>query len=385
MIVDLHSHYPMHLLADQPATLDLVLSTKHKSLGDTIRTLVLRLANRVSNYPGSGGAPAVTLASLKDSNVRVALSMVYAPFDEMDLGEKYGAPPRPKYFADLIQQIEMVEGSIAGHEADVTVAHNPAELRAALAANKIALIHAVEGGFHLGDTDTTVQMNVRDLAGRGIAYITVAHLFWRRVATNAPALPFLSDSLYSTIFRQPPLGLSDLGRAAMRAMVSSNILIDVTHMSEQAIDDTLTLLTEIDPQRGVPLIATHAACRFGRLTYNLADKHIEAIASRQGVIGLIACKHYMADTFGEPTKVSHTIDIICHHIDHIRTVTGSHEFTAFGSDQDGFIKPTLPGLERPAGYREVEAELVLRYGAQVAGQICSGNARRVLEYWGRGG
>ena len=31
------------------------------------------------------------------------------------------------------------------------------------------------------------------LAAHGVAYITVAHLFWRGVATNAPAIPFLPD------------------------------------------------------------------------------------------------------------------------------------------------------------------------------------------------
>ena len=31
MIVDLHSHYPMHLAADDPATLELMLSTRRES------------------------------------------------------------------------------------------------------------------------------------------------------------------------------------------------------------------------------------------------------------------------------------------------------------------------------------------------------------------
>ena len=52
-------------------------------------------------------------------------------------------------------------------------------------------MHCIEGGFHLGATPEEVTAHVHELADRGVAYITLAHLFWRRVATNAPALPFL--------------------------------------------------------------------------------------------------------------------------------------------------------------------------------------------------
>ena len=381
MIVDLHSHYPLHLLAGDPATLDVMLSTKRTSFGDKVRALVLRLANAIGNYPGSGAHPAVTIASLKNSNVRVALSTLYAPFDEMDLQERYGAPPLPRYFPDLLRHITMVEESVAGHEHEATVAHNPAELKATLAANKVALIHAVEGGFHLGNTEATVRANVETLAARGVAYITVAHLFWRRIATNAPAVPFLADWVYSTIFPQPQSGLDDLGRAMIRAMVANHILVDVTHMSARSIDDTLELLDETNPQGGVPLIATHSACKFDGPQYNISDAHIAAIARRRGVVGLIACEHWMAKGLKKPKTFADTVDITCRHIDRIRQAAGSHDVAAFGSDQDGFIKPTLPGLESPEGYRQLEAALVTRYGAQVAEQICSRNALRVLEYW----
>ena len=33
--------------------------------------------------------------------------------------------------------------------------------------------------------------------------MTVAHLLYRQVATNAPALPFMSDSTYNRLFPQP--------------------------------------------------------------------------------------------------------------------------------------------------------------------------------------
>lgn len=386
MIVDLHSHYPMHLLAGEPDTVGLMTNIGRPSLGDKLRALVLRIANKIGNYPGAGDQAAVTVPTLARSAVRVALSVLYSPFDEIDLDERYGAPPRPGYFTDLIRQIDMVEREVAAESTLATVAHSHGELVAAQAAGKVALIHAVEGGFHLGADEPTIRANVRTLKARGVAYITVAHLFWRQVATNAPALPFLPDWAYSLLFHQPHTGLTPLGEALITAMVENNILVDVTHMSEQAFDATLRLLDRLDSKRTVPILATHSACKvFSGARYNIADAHIAAIVERGGVVGLIACKHWMGKGMQEPKTFAASMDVICRHLEHIRAVAkdpeGTHRFSAFGSDQDGFIKPALPGLETPAGFARVEQELSQRYGTGAAQQICSGNALRVLEYW----
>lgn len=379
MIVDLHAHYPMHL--SSTSTLARMADHHRPALGDQIRALVLKLANRLANYPASG-QPAVTVPNLKAGGVGVVLSVLYQPFDEIDLDDKYGAPPRGGYFADLEAQILAVETDVAKYAADACLVRNQSQLAAARAQGKIALIHAVEGGFHLGDTPEHVRANVRQLAEHGVAYVTLAHLFWRKVATNAPALPFLPDWLYQVLFRQPAQGLSDLGLAAIDAMVEQRILIDVTHMSAPAFTETLARLDEIDPKRRVPVVATHGASAFGGLKYNLRDAQIHAIAARRGVVGLIACRHYMADGLPRPQTFDDTIATLCRHIDRIHDVTGSYDHIAIGSDLDGFIKPTLPGLETPAAFATVEARLTAKYGATIAARICSANALRVLAYWG---
>ena len=72
-----------------------------------------------------------------------------------------------------------------------------------MAQDKIAFVHCVEGGFHLGGTPGSVDDAVKQLAARGVAYVTLAHLFWRQVATNAPAIPFLPTWLYRLRSRSP--------------------------------------------------------------------------------------------------------------------------------------------------------------------------------------
>ncbi len=382
MIIDWHSHYPMHIAAGDRSSLELMRSRQRERLRDQLRAWVLSVASHLFNYQGPGGDPGVTLETLRGSNVRVALSALYVPFDEMDLEVPYGSPPRAGYFRDLLDQMDAVEASLAG-QSDVVLAHDVDELDAAVAAGKVALVHAVEGGVHLGISPDAVRANVAKLAQRGVAYITITHLFWRQTGTNAPALPFLPDWLYRLLFPQPGWGLDDLSRAAIEAAVAHGILVDVTHMSAAAFDETVALLNRLDSAGTVPIIASHSAANFGGLAYNLTDEQIRQIARRRGLVGLIACTHYMARGLRSPRTFQQSVDVVCRHIDRLYQVTGSHEHTAFGSDQDGFIKPTLPGLETPVGLGAVEAELARRYGAENATLICSANSRRVLESWRR--
>ncbi len=391
MIVDLHAHYPMHLLVRKATqtlrphhdTQALMLRFGRRRWVDRLRALLLWIANRRFNYPRSG-KPVVTIPNLHKGGVGVALSVIVVPYDEVGWKELHGAPPAPGSTRHVERQIRWVEKDIA-RKAGAGVAHNPAELARVRAAGKIALIHAVEGGFLLGETVPKIQANVHRLAQCGVAYVTVAHLFFRRVATNAPALPFLKDKTYQCLFRQPAKGLCDLGIAAVQAMVHEGVLVDVTHMSERALDDTLALLDRIDPKRHVPLIATHSACSFGKLEYNISDRHIKAIAERNGVVGFIACRHYMSDGFPTPESFDDTMEIIFSHVDRIHRLTGCYEHVSLGSDLDGFIKPTLPCLETPAAFRFVEQELINHYGPGPAQQICSDNALRVLSHWGQQG
>ena len=49
-----------------------------------------------------------------------------------------------------------------------------------------------------------------------------------------------------------------------------------------------------------------------------------------------------------------------------------------GSDLDGFIKPTLAGVETAEDMCKLEVALADRYGPASADQICSANALRML-------
>jgi microsomal dipeptidase-like Zn-dependent dipeptidase len=232
-------------------------------------------------------------------------------------------------------------------------------------------VHCVEGGFALGASEAEVRENLAELGRRGVAYVTLAHLFWRRMATDAPALPFMPDWLYRAMFRQPrDVGLSGLGHATVEAMLEARVLLDLTHMSRASIRDALRILDERDPDQSVPVIVSHGACHFGGLEYNLPEDTI-AIARRGGVIGVIACRHYVTRGLrpSRPKSLGDSIELIARHADRIRDVTGSFDHVAIGTDLDGYIKPALPGLEHVGLMRELQDGLRRRYGERDAERI----------------
>lgn len=189
------------------------------SFKDRLRVLVMWTANRVANYRSWGRGPRVTLGKLEQGGVKLVLSVLLVPLDEMDLSQPYGAPPLQHYYPDLLDQLKRVERDLAEQDPDRTrhvIARSVNDLQDQ---NRIAFVHCVEGGFHLGTTPDELATHVAELADRGVMYITLAHLFWREIAANAPALPFLSDASYDRLFPQPEIkGLTKLGRAAVEAM-----------------------------------------------------------------------------------------------------------------------------------------------------------------------
>lgn len=392
-MIDLHAHYPMHLVPSTRGKVWTVLRTVpgRRALRDRLRARLVGLASLAINHRTVCSGPRVRVSSMRAGEVEVALSVLYSFFDEF-AGVVGDPMPGQRSRQNIEDQLRVVEAHVARkHAATVVIARSPGDLETARAAGKLALVHCVEGGFQLGATPQAVTEGVARLAELGVAYVTLAHLIWRGVATDAPALPFLTDAQYRRWFPQPNEGLSPLGRAAVRAMVAHGVLIDVAHMSERALADTFALLDELDPSRTVPVLASHSGYRFGDQEYLLSAATIERIAERDGVIGLIFASHQLSDglTPGHPAltpaeRRRHGLEILCAHIDAIARVTGSHRHTAIGSDLDGFIKPTLPGLGDMRDMRRLAAALTARYGAADAHAIGTGNALRVLRHWTRG-
>ena len=92
-------------------------------------------------------------------------------------------------------------------------------------------------------------------------------------------------------------------------------------------------------------MASHAGYRFGCQHYNLTDGTIAQIAARGGVVGLIFAQHQINDGIRRSDTKT-----LAESLDGPRPPHRGDrpDHVAIGSDLDGFIKPTIGGVETAA-------------------------------------
>jgi membrane dipeptidase len=159
-------------------------------------------------------------------------------------------------------------------------------------------------------------------------------------------------------------GLTDFGKSVIRIMDSLGIIIDVSHAGPKTIDDVIATTVN-------PIIASHSNARTLRNnSRNLTDAQIQAIASRNGVIGI----NFYPPFLGSETP---TIDTVIKHIDYIRQLVGV-DFIALGSDFDG-IEITPVGLQDVTRLPALTEALLLRgYSREVLRKILGENFLRLF-------
>src|SRR6266545_4115725 len=152
----------MHLLASAPGDVTLEKMTdarRRPGVASKLRASVLAVAARLLNYRRFTGSWHVDLAGLEAGDVGVTLSALYQPFAEMDLGEPYGAPPEASYYPELVALLDAVEAELRALDPGGTrhaIVKRAADLDSALQDGRVAFLHCVEGGFHLGATPEEV-------------------------------------------------------------------------------------------------------------------------------------------------------------------------------------------------------------------------------------
>lgn len=423
LVVDMHAHYPMRWMPrfywngfallrvalfggsakaakiklevleqkeGVPSIEVLEAAQKWHVLSNRVKAILIALANIFLNFESPFAGYAISPDRMRMGGVRLAFSVLIDPCDEiLDDSDKNWPAGTP--FQHLTGQIKSVKETVnAKQQQDQVWIPERHELTAAIKeareGGRIALIHCVEGGYHLGDNKTDVTDNIATLAKHGVAYVTLAHLLYRRLATCANALP-IPDWAYHRWFPQDDIGLTELGKHAVRQLAKHRILIDVCHMSKLAIIDTLCVLDEFDRQNRntspTPVIATHMACRIDSAEYNLSDDTIKRVIARKGLLGVIVSRHWMRQhSRARKYSWADTCQIVSDHLERIST-NGDCKLkcAAIGSDHDGFIKHALYGLEHPGKMKCLSSWIASEYPGEAA-DILHENAIRVLQdYW----
>jgi microsomal dipeptidase-like Zn-dependent dipeptidase len=389
-IAEIHCHYPMHLLAARSgcAKADRKACSSPGSWWlDGPRAFAVRMAAHMHDFRGWHASWRVSLDWLERAHTGLVLSALYDPVYEL-LVVPGRQRPRKRAFDALLCQLRCVEDDLKRRDPynlRHIVVRNGRDLARAKKDGLIAFVHCVEGGFHLSPDPAKIAGQIQTLARLGVAYITLAHLFYRGVATNAPALPMLSDRRYNRIFHQHGSGLSERGEAAIKAMYDERVLVDLAHMDAAALKATFTLLDKLDgadtehptDPKDHPVIMSHGGYRFGDQRYMLDEPTILEIKRRDGVIGLILARHQLDDGLCEKGDTTPGFRALQRHIQAIYDITGSHDYTCIGSDLDGFIKPTVSAIETSKDLEVLEAWLRCTF-PDGADAILFDNAERVV-------
>lgn len=289
------------------------------------------------------------------------------------------------------QLIDSVEAMAARAPGKFMLVASVADAIKAMQLGKIGLAMGMENGSPL---DHKLE-NIRFFADRGISYITLTHGLSNQ----------LSDSSYDENHQWD--GLSPFGKDAVREMNRVGIMVDISHVSDDAFWQTLEITD-------VPVIASHSSARkftpgFER---NMNDEMIVALGKNGGVIQINfgssfltekantysskrseqrknwAKEHgfesdspevskwsedYIKETPYPYATLAETVD----HFDHVIKLVGI-DHVGIGSDYDG-VGDSLPlGLKDVSQYPNLVAEFLRRgYPEEDIAKILGGNLMRV--------
>ena len=168
-------------------------------------------------------------------------------------------------------------------------------------------------------------------------------------------------------------GLTDAGKALIRACNDLNILVDLSHLNEKGFWDVQQLTD-------APLVATHSnvheLCPVSR---NLTDRQLHAIRESDGMVGLNFAVCFLRDD-GE-NNADTPFDVMLRHLDYLLEHLGEDR-VGLGSDFDGAMIPKE--IKSAGGLPKLMAAMRTHgYGEALIEKIGYRNWLRVLKKtWG---
>ncbi|WP_162823787.1 dipeptidase [Lysobacter sp. TY2-98] len=161
-------------------------------------------------------------------------------------------------------EIDAVEAMTARCSSEFAKITEPGDyLRLQEQGHRVLLALGMENGAPIGDDLSQLQV----FHDRGVRYITLAHSHSNRIA----------DGSYS--LDRPWHGLSPFGEKVVAEMNRLGIMVDVSHLSDESVEDVLRVTK-------TPVIASHSGLRHFTPDFerNLSDALAKKIAKAGGVV-----------------------------------------------------------------------------------------------------
>ena len=164
-----------------------------------------------------------------------------------------------------------------------------------------------------------------------------------------------------------PGGLTELGRQLLKAMRRKHVILDLSHMADQAVADAFALW------RG-PIMASHSNAReIVPGDRQLTNESVAEIARRGGMIGVSFYAHHLRAS-GRATLN----DVVKHVVHHARSA-GGPEHVGLGTDLDGGFDARYAPVDSLARLKELPARLRLHFNKPQVEGIMGNNWLEFLE------
>lgn len=221
----------------------------------------------------------------------------------------------------------------------------------------LAIVPCVENGFAIGGEPG----RLRAFRDRGARYLTLTHNGHNALADSSNPRADLGDPV------EEHGGLSALGRSAIAELNALGMLVDVSHVSKNAMMQAASVSR-------TPVVATHscirALCDHPR---NLDDEQLDMLRDTGGAVHVTAVAGFLrADARADGVTVADFAD----HIDYaVRRIGVAH--VGISSDFDG--GGGFAGWRDAGDSPNITAELVRRgYGRAELAALWGGNFMRIL-------
>jgi membrane dipeptidase len=266
--------------------------------------------------------------------------------------------------------VERIHRLAEEHRDDVALCLTGADVDAATAAGKIALVIALEGANAIGQDPALIH----SLHRVGVRVVSMAH-FGRTFLADGSGLDETSNG------RLTPQGVE-----VFQEMERLGVVFDISHLGLRGVEDVLGLATR-------PFLATHSACLgIVDIHRNLGDDQIKRIAELGGVIGVAAAIPFFIDNQNPSAErvvdhIEHVIDVAG--IDHVGLgpdIIDDYYQQVYGGWFGGWTPPTPfgevvahPEIVRPSDLPKITEAMVRRgFSDADVRKVLGENVLRVL-------
>jgi membrane dipeptidase len=294
----------------------------------------------------------VDLPKMRSGGLDAGCFVAFVPQGPRTEGYAQEAAARALAMLEAIRAMGRAEAGI-----EARVCSTASAIEAAQREGVLAIVPAVENGAAIG---ADLGMLER-LASLGVIYMTLCHNGHNLLCDSANPRRDLGDA--ETLHG----GLSALGREAVTEMNRLGLLVDVSHVSRQAMLQAVQLSS-------VPVVATHscaaALCPHPR---NLDDTQLDALRDTGGLVQITAMPPFLRSKGRSETV---TVADFCDHVDYVvRRIGLAH--CGISSDFDG--GGAITGWRHAGESLNITAELVRRgYGHAEIAALWGGNFLRVM-------